>query len=366
LKKRYFILLGLVVLALVALPIVAGCGSSTSSTTASTASVTTASTASVTTAAPASSDTTAPASTETTAPASTETTAPAATTTSAAPVAAYDIKTVVAGIKADSALKSALPQKYQTNGINVASDIPYPPWEMFVGDTSQATGFDYDLSQALAAKLGIKANFIETKFDSIILTLQSGKNDVSMSDMYDNKERQKTLDFVDYAEDGTSILVLKGNPNKIVGTDTLAGKAVGCEKGTTQADFLTDLATKLKSEGKAEMTVMQYPDQPSALLAVQSGKVVGDLTDHSTASYVAQTQGDGNTFEVVTDPAAPQGYDSQPVGIGVLKTNTQLRDALQKALQALIDDGTYKTIVDHYGLIAVSSAQVNSGTLSGA
>jgi len=346
LKRTYLIILGVLVFALILLPVLAGCGSTTTTTTGQ---------SSVTTAAP---------STETTAPATTETTAPQ-TTTTAAP-AAYDIKTVLAGIQADPTLKAMLPAAMQTAGFKVASDIPYPPWEMFVGDTSQPTGFDYDLSQALAAKIGVKADFIETKFDSIILSLQSGKNDVAMSDMYDNMSRQKVLDFVDYAEDGTSILVLKGNPKNVGGLDTLAGQAVGCEKGTTQAVMLENLNKQFQSAGKPAMTINQYPDQPSALLAVQSGKVVGDLTDHSTAAYIAMTTDNGATFEVVADPAAPSGYDSQPVGAGVLKTNTALRDTLQKALQGLIDDGTYKTIIDHYGLLPVTAAQINQGTASGA
>ncbi len=345
-KRTYLIILGVLVFALILLPVLAGCGSTTTTTTGQ---------SSVTTAAP---------STETTAPATTETTAPQ-TTTTAAP-AAYDIKTVLAGIQADPTLKAMLPAAMQTAGFKVASDIPYPPWEMFVGDTSQPTGFDYDLSQALAAKIGVKADFIETKFDSIILSLQSGKNDVAMSDMYDNMSRQKVLDFVDYAEDGTSILVLKGNPKNVGGLDTLAGQAVGCEKGTTQAVMLENLNKQFQSAGKPAMTINQYPDQPSALLAVQSGKVVGDLTDHSTAAYIAMTTDNGATFEVVADPAAPSGYDSQPVGAGVLKTNTALRDTLQKALQGLIDDGSYKTIIDHYGLLPVTAAQINQGTASGA
>ena len=346
-KKTYLILLGVLVLALMLLPVLAGCGSSTTTTTA------------------APTVPTAPPSTETTAPATTETTAPAGTTTTAA-AATYDIKTVLAGIQADPAIKALLPTAMQTAGFKVASDIPYPPWEMFVGDTSQPTGFDYDLSQALAAKIGVKADFIETKFDSIILSIQSGKNDVAMSDMYDNVARQKVLDFVDYANDGTSILVLKGNPKNVGGLDTLAGQAVGCEKGTTQAALLDSLNKQFQAAGKPAMTVNQYPDQPSVLLAIQSGKIVGDLTDHSTAAYIANTTDNGATFEVVADPAAPNGYESQPVGAGVLKSNTGLRDAIQKALQGLIDDGTYKTIIDHYGLLPVTAAQINQGTASGA
>jgi polar amino acid transport system substrate-binding protein len=267
---------------------------------------------------------------------------------------------------ASASLHDLLPQSVIAAGeLRVASDIPYPPWEMYVGTTSQATGFDYDLSQAIGAKLGIKVAFVQTKFDSIILTLQSGKNDVAMSDMYDNKKRQETLSFVDYANDGTSILVASGNPKGVTNLDSLAGKTVACEKGTTQAALLDNLNKTFASSGKAAMTVLQLPDQPSALLAVKSGRAVGDLTDHSTAEYIAKSQGGGGVFEVVADPAAPNGYEAQLVGAGILKSNTQLVTAFQKALQACIDDGTYKQIIDKYGLLPVQSAQVNQGTSPG-
>lgn len=295
----------------------------------------------------------------------TTTVAVEAPTTTAA-TAAYDITTIVAGIQADPALTAMLPPAIVSAGeMKVASDIPYPPWEMFVGETDQPTGFDPDLGQAIAAKLGIKATFINTKFDSIILSLQSKKHDTAMSDMYDNLERRKVVDFVDYAFDGTGILVVKGNPKAIANLDSLAGQAVGVEKGATQAVMLENLNKQFKDAGKPEMTINQYPDQPAALLAVQSGKVVADLTDYSTAAYVAQTTEAGSVFEVVVDPAAPTGYEGQPIGALFLKENSQLRDAFQKALQALIDDGTYQTIIGRYGLLPVESAQINQGTASG-
>lgn len=286
-----------------------------------------------------------------------------ATTTTAA--AAWDINTVVAGIEADSPIAANLADKYKTDGIKVASDIPYPPWEMYVGETNQVTGFDYDLGQALGAVLGVKVEFVETAFDNCIPSLVSGKNDIVMSGMYDNLFRRNDVDFVDYAWDGTSILVLKGNPEEIVGLETLAGKTVGCERGTTQAALLENLNEQLKSEGKEEMTINQYDAQPDALTALQSGRTVCDLTDHSTAAYIALTTQGGAVFEVVTDPANPNGYEPQIDGIGVPKANTQLRDALQQALQVLIDNGTYQKIIDHWGLLPVTAAEINQGTASG-
>jgi polar amino acid transport system substrate-binding protein len=298
--------------------------------------------------------------TTTTTAAPTETTA-APTETTAAP-AAYDINTILAGIKVDEAAAALVPAKYKDAAVKVGSDAPYPPWEMFVDeDTNQFTGFDYDLAQAMGAKLGIKFEFTAMKFDSLLLAIEAGNIDVIMSSMYDDMTRQKQADFVDYAKDGTALLVAKGNPEKITGWLDLSGKAVGCEKGTSQAAALASLNEYLKAQGKPEVTISEFPDQPAAILAIKSGNVIADLTDASTGAYVAQTTDDGASLELVVDPNPPAGlgFELKIDGIAVGKANTGLRDAIQKALQALMDDGTYKTIIDHYGLQPYPQADIN-------
>ena len=117
LKKNHVLLIALLVLALVLVPFVAACGGEEETTT----------TAAVT-----------------------ETTV----------VAAYDINEIVAGIQADTSI--VVPDKYKDGVVKVGCDAPYPPWEMFVGETDQFTGFDYDLAQALGAKLGVKFEFVKT------------------------------------------------------------------------------------------------------------------------------------------------------------------------------------------------------------
>jgi polar amino acid transport system substrate-binding protein len=328
-KKRMIGLLALLVVALVLLPLLAGCGEETTTTTAAPATDTT-----------------------------------AGPTTTAAAGGAYDINAIVAGIKVDETI--AVPDKYKGGVVKVGCDSPYPPWEMFVGETDQFTGFDYDLAQAIGAKLGVKFEFIKTGFDSIIIGIKAGNLDIAMSAMYDNKTRQAEVDFIDYAKDGTAMLVKKGNPEGLKSFADLAGKNVGCEKGTTQADALAALNAQFKAEGKPEMTISEFPDQPAALLAVQSGKVVCDLTDSSTGGYVASETDDGATFEIVIDPNPPKGWETQLDGIAIGKENTALRDAIQKALQDLMDDGTYKKILDaYYGLQGIDKATINAGTSEG-
>jgi polar amino acid transport system substrate-binding protein len=327
-KKSWMGLLALLVMALVLMPVLAGCGGGTTTTTAAPA-------------------------TETTAAPSTDTTAAGG---------AYDINKIVAGIKVDEAAAALVPAKYKSASVKVGSDAPYPPWEMFVGDTDQFTGFDFDLAQAMGAKLGVKFEFVAMKFDSLLIGLEAGNIDAIMSSMYDDLTRQKQADFVDYAKDGTAMLVMKGNPKAIKGFLDMSGKNVGCEKGTSQATNLAKLNEQLKAEGKPEMTISEFPDQPAALLALQSGKIDADLTDASTGAYVAQTTDDGKAFELVVDPNPPAGlgFELKIDGVGVAKANAGLRDAIQKALQSLMDDGTYKTILDYYGLQPYPKADVNA------
>jgi polar amino acid transport system substrate-binding protein len=271
----------------------------------------------------------------------------------------------LAALQTDAALKPMLPSSISSaNNLRVASDIPYPPWELYDPATSKnPAGFDFDLSQAIGKKIGIPTSFNETPFDSIILSIKGGKNDMIMSDMYDNAQRESQgVSFVDYAYDGTSILVKKGNPKGVTNLDSLAGQTVACESGTTQQAFLQDLNKTFAGSGKSKMTILALPNQPAALLAVTSGRAVGDLTDHSTAEYIAKTTNGGNTFEVVADPAAPNGYDPQIVGVGIVAKNTALINTVQKALQDLITEGAYQKIVAKYGLLPVTSAQINQGS----
>jgi len=322
-------LLALLVVALVLLPLLAGCGEETTTTTAAPATDTT-----------------------------------AGPTTTAAAGGAYDINAIVAGTKVDDAAAALVPEKYKSSPVIVGSDAPYEPWEMFVGETDQFTGFDYDLAQAMGAKLGIKFEFQKGGFDSLLIGLVAGNYDVIMSSMYDDLTRQKQADFVNYAKDGTALLVPEGNPLKITGWLDLSGKNLGCEKGTSQATNLAKLNELFKSEGKPEMTISEFPDQAAALLALQSGKIDADLTDASTGGYKAEMTDNGKTFDLVVDPNPPAGlgFDLKIDGIAVGKNNTGLRDAIQKALQSLMDDGTYKTILNHYGLQGYPKADVNAST----
>ena len=264
----------------------------------------------------------------------------------------------------DATAVAALPAKYKTAGvIKVASDIPFPPMEMF--DSNQnLTGFDYDLAQAIGAKLGVRMELQTQAFDSIIPSLQSGKHDIIMSGMNDTAERQKTLDFVDYFHAGFSILVLAGNPNKITTVLDLCGRNVAVQKATVQADILHGYDAKCTAKGSGPMKIAELPLETDVQTAVRSGRAIADVVDSAVASYAAQTAGDGKMFAVIRDSANPAGYNPVFTGIGVLKKDSQLSKALLLALKSVVADGGYQKILKKYTLTdyAVDKAGINLGS----
>lgn len=264
----------------------------------------------------------------------------------------------------DKAAAAALPAKYREAGlIKVASDIPFPPMEMF-DENQKLTGFDYDLAQAIGGKLGVTLELQTQAFDSIIPSLQSGKHDVIMSGMNDTPERQKTVDFVDYFHAGFSILVPAGNPGKITTVLDLCGQDVAVQKATVQAEILHGYDDKCTAAGSGPMKISELPLETDVQTAVRAGKAVADVVDSAVASYAAQTAGDGKLFEVVRDPANPAGYNPVYTGIGVLQKDSALSKALLLALQSVVADGSYAEILKKYNMsdYAVDAAGINLGS----
>jgi polar amino acid transport system substrate-binding protein len=264
---------------------------------------------------------------------------------------------------AGSELFAQLPAAIQSSKvIRVGSDIEYPPIEFYKEGTTQTEGLDYDLAQAMAAKLGVKFKFIDdTDFAGIIGAMQAGRFDIIMSAMNDTAERRKSgADFIDYFTAGTSIIVKKGNPQNIKTPDDFCGRTVAVQKGTVQdTDILTPQVAKCKTNGKP-LNVLRFEKDTDALQQVLNGRAVANLEDFPVAAYNAKTSGGGKDFEAVNVPGiGPGNY-----GIAVLKTNPKLRDALQATLKSVIADGTYDQILTKWNVTAgaLKTAPIDAGT----
>ena len=171
---------------------------------------------------------------------------------------------------------SQLPAKYST--LNVALDATYPPDE-FV-QNGQVVGVDADLANALAKQLGTKVKLVNATFDTIIPGLLDGKFDVGASSFTDTKAREQQVDFVTYFSSGEAFYVKATAPANFTSLDSLCGHSVAVESGTTEE---TDAQAQAK---KCHVNVLSYADQNQANLAVSSSRADVGFLDSQVAGYV--------------------------------------------------------------------------------
>lgn len=253
----------------------------------------------------------------------------------------------------DSALAGRLPANIKSAGvIKSGTDASYPPMESVGTDGKTVEGFDVDLGNAVAAKLGVKINFINSPFDAIIPGIASGKYDLGFSSFTPTADRLKTVDFVNYLSNGTLWAVKSGNPGGI-DRENACGKKVAVQKATTQVDDITARDKKCTSAGKPGITIDQYQLQTDATTAVISGKDDAMLADSPVISYaVKQSKG---KVEQLGDQ-----YGAAPTGVALPKGGP-LTPVIADALTAVVKDGTYQRILAKWGLdkLGVTTVQTN-------
>jgi polar amino acid transport system substrate-binding protein len=238
-----------------------------------------------------------------------------------------------------------LPADAKSKGtLTVATGEGYPPFEFYAEDNKTLQGVDPELISAVGESLGLKPDLKVLKFDAIIPGMQGGRYDVAAAAMGITPTRNKVVDFVSYFQGGTSIMFPKGNPLKLT-LDTMCGHTVAAQKGTIYAtDYLPKFVKKCTDGGQEAIKVAIYPDQPSATLAVSSGRADATMDDFGPLAYVAQ-QSNGK-FEVLD-----ANYSPAPYGIA-MDHGSELAPAVEKALEALIADGTYGKVLDKWGVSA--------------
>ncbi|MFI1537365.1 ABC transporter substrate-binding protein [Streptomyces anandii] len=265
-------------------------------------------------------------------------------------------------------LADKLPSSIRDKGvIRVGSDISYAPVE-FKDNSGKVVGLDPDLADAMGKQLGVKFDFQNGTFDALLTGLRSNRYDIAMSAMTDNKNRQEGVDpttgkkvgegvdFVDYLTAGVSIYTRKGDTKGITSWSDLCGKKIAVERGTVSEDLAKAEAKKCPS-GKT-LSIQAFDDNQQAETRLRSGGADAVSADFPVAAYAVKTSGGGKDFQIVGDQV-----EAAPYGIAVAKSSTQLRDALQAALNAVIKSGEYQKILQKWGAQdgAVKESAINGG-----
>ena len=268
---------------------------------------------------------------------------------------------IFAGIAALIALApvnaAELPEPIRQAGVlRLTVNSTYAPMEYRDPATNELVGLDIDLAGEIAKRLGVKITWSETPFAELIPSLQTRRADFIISGISDRSSRRETADFVDYLTTGPQFFVLAENAAKAA-TD-LCGKKVGTTRSTS---FPIDIEkwSKQNCEAAGLAAVQYVPGENSIDVRNQlkQGRIDAAVQGSETLPYaLAQETG---KYRIVGEPFA-KGYQ----GIMFRKDDAALREAITEQLAAMIADGSYKAILDKYGLggNAVARPVMNAAT----
>jgi polar amino acid transport system substrate-binding protein len=249
-------------------------------------------------------------------------------------------------------LAALVPANIKSAGkLIVGVNVPYSPNEYI--QNGKVVGFDVDLMDATAKVLGLTTEYRQAAFEKIVPSVKAGTFDIGMSSFTDTKEREKTDDFVDYFSAGILWAAPKG---KTVDPTNACGLTVSVQSTTTeQLDELPALSKACTKAGKKAIKILAYTSQDDATNAVILGKSDAMSADSPVTAYAIKQSGGKLVQAGEIREAAPYGW---PV-----KKGSSLAAAMQKALQTLIDDGTYHQICTKWG---VQTGEIKTATINGA
>jgi polar amino acid transport system substrate-binding protein len=245
----------------------------------------------------------------------------------------------------DSALAAKVPAAIKSAGkIIIGTDSTYAPNEYLDADGKTVIGFDVDLFNAVAGKLGLKTEWQSAQFDGIIPGVGSGKYNIGVSSFTINADREKQATMVSYFTAGTQWAAKAGAS---IDPANACGKKVAVQTSTVQVDDVSKRSKACTDGGKPAITIDQYQAQSDATNAVVTGKDDAMLADSPICAFaVKKTNGQLALLGQI--------YDSAPYGYVLPKDQTDFAGAVSGAVQALIADGTYKTILARWGVDAGS------------
>lgn len=261
---------------------------------------------------------------------------------------------VIEGIEPDSSL--TVPDSLRAEGIKLSTSVGYPPMEMWGADGKVIVGVDPSLARGIARTLGVDLIITDQEFNAQIPGVLTGRFDMIMSSMTDNEARRETMSFVDYVSAGNAFLVQAGNPSGVSVPADLCGQIVSVVDNGSSADLAAEIDAQCATDGKGAIEILKFEGDSEAILAVKSGRAAATIGDYPVAVHRAAEADSG------LEAIAIEGGES-PWGIAIDKKNTELVDLIQKALQSMIDSGSYAAILDAWGVpqMAVTSAIVNDG-----
>jgi polar amino acid transport system substrate-binding protein len=236
--------------------------------------------------------------------------------------------------------------------LRIATDATHPPHD-FLDKKGKLVGWENELMYAIADKMGRDVVYSKVGFATLIPGLQAGRYDMVFANMGITPERLQAVDMVTAFESGQAFLGNKAKGLKVDKLEDLCGISIGVTRGSTQAQLSEEQSAKCVADGKPAVQIKTFQSGDEIILAVESGRVDIYWTAQPIAQYYS-TQPDS-----VLEIAGLVPIARSKTAIALPK-GSELTEPVRKALQAVIDDGTYMKILKKWNLQdnAIKTAEI--------
>jgi polar amino acid transport system substrate-binding protein len=245
--------------------------------------------------------------------------------------------------KVDAAARALLPASVTaTNTITVASSIGFAPFELYAPDGTTFEGVDIDLMHAIAPILGVQFKISDVRYPNIVPSMQAGRYMLGWSAFAEYPAAASTVNFVTYGSDSSGAVLVPSGTSITSATD-LCGKSTGVIAGEPTS-AITALDPTCTAAGKPAIQIKMFQKTADMVLALESGQLYSRLSDSAGGGYIVKET--GGKLKLVTRVTPPvKAY----LGIVVLKGQAGLEKALAAALQDIVNDGQYASILAKWG-----------------
>jgi polar amino acid transport system substrate-binding protein len=244
--------------------------------------------------------------------------------------------------RCDPAMNAALSAPIRRRGAFQVAMVPdTPPMAYYAEDDATIVGFDRDLSQAIADVFCVGTDPVPTNVDAVVPGLAAGRYDMVLASLSPTAERRKRADFVTYYNGGQGFLAAHSTSFPVNSYLDLCGRAVAVVVGSVQQGQLEQASNTCAEAGRPAWRLSLFPNGSAAVLALRSNRIDVLYFSISLTQYVASKSPD--LFRLAGR------YKRAIVALG-LKRDSPLTDAVHEAVNRLMADGTYRTILGKWGL----------------
>ena len=247
-----------------------------------------------------------------------------------------------------SATQVAAQGTLEDGTLQVGTDLTYPPYNYF-NDAGEPAGFDVEFMSAIAEKAGIQAEFLDTRFENLILGVQGSQFDVIASTLYVKPERAEVIDYIPYMKTGVSIAVATDSGNFYASPEDLCGAVVGSIKGAAWLEEFASMNEGICAGNPIDSR--EFPTSPEATQALLSGGIQAQVEDSAVLGNAVITLNGRITV------SSEEQFYPVIVGLGVRQGNIVLADSIRVAISELEADGSYQALLDKYNVDRPTEAE---------